>query len=75
MTPHISSLGMVLCNTRLNAIKTHGRYGAVNTSRPRKLNLVSGFLRDHIYTKVLLRAGPRKGIETKGDSTRSIDVA
>jgi hypothetical protein len=41
MTPQISSLGTVLCNTKLNAIKTQGRYGAVNTSKPRKLSLVS----------------------------------
>ena len=75
MTPHISSLGIVLCITRLNAIKTHGRYGAVNTSNPKKLSLVSGFLRDQMYTKVLLRDGPRKGMDSNGESARRMDVA
>lgn len=68
----ISSFGIVPCNTRLNAINTHGRYGAVNTNRPKKLNLVSGFLLDHIYTRLLLRAEPRNSIERKGAAAMRI---
>ena len=56
-------------------MRTHGRYGAVKTSNPKKLNLVSGFRRDQIYTKLLLNAEPRKGIESMGESARRIDVA
>lgn len=44
-TPAISSLGTKPCNTSENAISTHGRYGAVKTSRPRKLSRVSGLRR------------------------------
>lgn len=47
-TPIISSFGTVPCNTKLNPINTHGRYGAVNTINPRKLNRVSGLRLDHI---------------------------
>lgn len=75
MTPQISSFGTVPCNTRLNAINTHGKYGAVKTSKPRKLNLVSGFLRDQMYTKLLLNAEPKNGIDNIGDRQRRIDVA
>lgn len=66
-TPMISSFGTVPCITRLNPIKTQGRYGAVKTSSPRKLSLVSGFRRDHMYTSVEDSGWPRKGIETSGD--------
>ncbi|KAH8683072.1 hypothetical protein BGZ60DRAFT_467432 [Tricladium varicosporioides] len=37
---------------KLNPINTHGRYGAVNTNNPKKLNRVSGFRLDQIYTSV-----------------------
>ena len=73
--PQISSFGTVLCITRLNAISTSGRYGAVNTNRPKKLSLVSGLRRAHMYTRVLLNAGPRKGIEKMGEITRRMLVA
>lgn len=43
--PHISSLGTVPCITTLKPSSTHGRYGALNTSSPKKLSMVSGFLR------------------------------
>ena len=73
ITPQISSFGTVPCNTKLNAIKTHGRYGAVNTSNPRKLNLVSGFLLLHMYTKELDKADPRKGMLSIGErASRSV---
>jgi len=75
ITPQISSFGTLPCNTKLNAISTHGKYGAVKTSSPKKLNLVSGFLRDHIYTKLLLNADPRKGIDRRGERHSRIDVA
>ena len=67
ITPQISSFGTVPCSTKLNAIKTHGRYGAVNTSNPRKLNLVSGFLLLQIYTRLLDNAEPRNGMLSIGD--------
>ncbi len=66
-TPMISSLGTDPCITRLNPINTQGKYGAVKTSNPRKLNRVSGFRRDHMYTSVEDNGWPRKGIETSGD--------
>lgn len=75
ITPQISSLGTVPCSTRLNAINTHGRYGAVNTSNPRNDSRVSGFRRDHMYTSELERAEPRKGIERRGESRRRSAVA
>ncbi len=50
------------CINRLNAINTHGRYGAVNTSSPRNDSRVSGFRRDQIYTSVLESALPRNGM-------------
>lgn len=75
ITPQISSFGTLPCNTKLNAINTHGRYGAVNTSSPKKLNRVSGFLRDHIYTKLLLSADPRNGMDRRGERQRRIEVA
>ena len=75
MTPHISSFGTVPCSTRLKAIKTHGRYGAVNTSSPRKESLVSGFRRLHMYTNVELSAEPRKGMESSGERQRREAVA
>ena len=75
MTPQISSFGTVPCSTRLKAIKTHGRYGAVNTSSPRKESLVSGFRLLHMYTSVELRAEPRKGMESSGERQRREAVA
>ena len=45
MTPQISSFGIVPCRTSEKAIRTHGKYGAVKTSRPRKLRRVSGLRR------------------------------
>ena len=67
ITPQISSFGTVPCNTKLNAISTHGRYGAVNTSSPRNDRRVSGFRRDHMYTRLELKAEPRNGIERSGE--------
>ena len=75
MTPQISSLGTVPCNTKLNAIKTHGRYGAVNTSNPKKLSLVSGFLLLHMYTNELDNADPKKGMLSMGERARRRVVA
>jgi hypothetical protein len=66
-TPIISSFGMVPCRIRLNPINTHGRYGAVKTSNPKKLNRVSGFRLDQMYTSVDDNGCPRKGIDTRGD--------
>lgn len=66
-TPMISSLGMLPWSVRLNPISTQGKYGAVNTSRPRKLSLVSGLRRDQIYTRVEESGCPRKGIDTSGE--------
>lgn len=74
-TPIISSRGIVPCITRLNVMRTHGKYGAVNTSRPRKLNRVSGLRRDQMYTKVEERGWPRNGIDTSGDRTMRLVVA
>jgi hypothetical protein len=56
------------------AIKTHGRYGAVNTRTPRKLRRVSGFLRDQMYTRVLDSADPRNGMEVVRELRASSDV-
>ena len=75
ITPQISSFGTLPCSTKLNAINTHGRYGAVKTSSPKKLNLVSGFLLDHMYTKLLLNADPRKGMDRRGERQRRMEVA
>jgi hypothetical protein len=63
----ISSFGIVPCNTRLKPIRTQGKYGAVKEIRPMKLSLVSGFLRDQMYTSVEESGWPRKGMETSGD--------
>lgn len=75
ITPHISSFGTVPCRTKLNAISTHGRYGAVNTSKPKKLRRVSGFRRDQMYTKLLLNAEPRNGMLSIGESASRSVVA
>ena len=75
MTPQISSFGTIPCSNRLKPINTHGKYGAVNTKRPKKLSLVSGFLLDHMYTSELLRAEPRKGIDSRGLRQRRTEVA
>ena len=56
-------------------MRTQGKYGAVKTRRPRKLNLVSGFLLDQMYTRELLRAEPKKGMESIGLRQRRVDVA
>lgn len=74
-TPQISSFGTVPCNTKLNAISTHGKYGAVNTSSPKKLSLVSGFRLLQMYTRLLLSAEPRNGIDSRGERTSKIEVA
>ena len=74
-TPIISSLGTVPCMTRLKPIRTHGRYGAPKTSSPRKLNLVSGFRRDQMYTKVDDNGWPRNGMETRGDRAMRLAMA
>jgi len=66
-TPIISSFGMVPWSAKLKAIKTHGRYGAVKTNRPKKLKRVSGFRLDQMYTKVEDKGWPRNGIETRGE--------
>jgi len=47
-TPIISSLGIVPWSAKLKAINTQGRYGAVKTNRPKKLNRVSGFRLDQM---------------------------
>lgn len=73
--PQISSFGTVLCITRLNANSTHGKYGALKTSNPKKLNIVSGFLRLQIYTIVLLSAVPRNAMENIGAmQSRRVDA-
>jgi hypothetical protein len=63
----ISSLGIDPCMKRLKAMRTHGKYGAVNTRSPRKLNLVSGLRRDQMYTRVDESGWPRNGMDTRGD--------
>lgn len=55
---------------RLKASRTHGKYGALNTSNPRKLNSVSGFFRLQMYMRVLLSADPRKAMENMGAMQR-----
>ena len=75
ITPQISSLGTLPCSIKLKPMRTHGKYGAVKTKRPKKLSLVSGFLLDQIYTSELLRAEPRKGIESMGLRHKRIEVA
>jgi hypothetical protein len=47
----------------------------VKTNNPKKLSLVSRFRLDQMYTSVLLRAEPRKGIENIGERQRRILVA
>lgn len=56
-------------------MSTQGKYGAVNTNRPKKLSLVSGLRLLQMYTKLLLSAEPRKGMESKGERTSKIVVA
>jgi hypothetical protein len=68
--PHISSLGTVPCMISEKASSTQGRYGALKTSRPRKLRSVSGFFRLQIYMRVLLSAEPRKAMENMGAMQR-----
>lgn len=51
-------------------MSTQGRYGAVNTIRPKMLRRVSGFRRDQMYTRVDDSGCPRNGIETSGERTR-----
>ncbi len=70
MTPQISSFGTVPCNTKLNPINTHGNHGAVKTNSPRNDRRVSGLRRPQIYTNVLLRPEPRKGMPSSGDNKR-----
>ena len=48
-------------------MRTHGRYGAVKTIRPKKLSLVSGFLLLQMYTRELDSALPRKGMLRRGE--------
>jgi hypothetical protein len=74
-TPSISSFGTTPCNIRLKPIKTHGRYGAVKTNNPKKLNLVSGLRLAHMYTRVEESGWPMNGIETKGERQRRHVVA
>jgi hypothetical protein len=68
--PHISSFGTVPCIIKEKERSTHGRYGALKTSNPRKLSNVSGFFRLQIYMSVLLRADPRKAMENMGAMQR-----
>lgn len=68
-------MGTVPCTIRLKAINTQGRYGAVKTKRPRKLSLVSGFLRPQIYTRLEESEEPKNGSDRKGDAMRRADVA
>jgi hypothetical protein len=65
---------MLPCINKLNPIRTHGRYGAVKTSRPRKLRRVSGFRRDQMYTSTLDRDEPRNGIDVVSELNASSDV-
>jgi len=74
-TPMISSLGTVPCSTRLNPISTHGRYGAVKTSNPKKDRRVSGLRRDQMYTKVEESGWPRNGIDTSGERQMRLPIA
>lgn len=69
-TPQISSLGTLPCTAKLNAMSTHGNHGALKTSNPRKLSIVSGFRRLHMYTSTEESAVPRKAIEKTGASAR-----
>ena len=62
MTPQISSFGTVPCKTKLNPIRTHGKYGALKTNSPKKLSLTDGFLRDQMYTIEKASGEPRNGI-------------
>ena len=48
---------------RLNPISTHGRYGALNTNRPRNASRVSGLRRDQMYTSVWERLWPKNGTQ------------
>ena len=75
ITPQISSLGTLPCSIKLKPMRTHGKYGAVKTKRPKKLSLVSGFLLDQMYTRELLRAEPRNGMESMGLRHSRIEVA
>jgi hypothetical protein len=68
--PHISSFGTVPCMIKLKHRSTQGRYGALNTSSPKKLSKVSGFLRLQMYMRVLLRAEPRNAMENMGAMQR-----
>lgn len=56
-------------------MSTKGRYGAVNTSNPRKLSLVSGFFRPQMYTRLAEREEPRNGKDRNGEARSSMDVA
>lgn len=60
---------------RLNPIRTHGRYGAENTSSPRKLSCVSGLRLDQMYTSVDESGWPRKGSDTSGDKAIRLTIA
>jgi hypothetical protein len=53
------------------ASSTQGRYGALKTSRPRKLSIVSGFFLLQMYMRVLDSAEPRKAMENMGAMQRS----
>jgi hypothetical protein len=73
--PHISSFGTVPCMMSEKHNSTHGRYGALNTSNPRKLSNVSGFFRLHMYMSVLLSADPRNAMENMGAMHKRSDDA
>lgn len=60
MIPMKSPVGKLLNNKRENPNKTHGRYGAVKTNRPKKLTRTSGFFCDHRYTSINVRGEPKK---------------
>lgn len=41
--PASSSFGTLPCTINENINSTHGKYGALNTTNPKKLSIVSGF--------------------------------
>jgi hypothetical protein len=61
-----------LFNNNENPSNTQGKNGALNTNNPIKFNLINGFLRDHIYTKVNASEYPRNGTLDSGDKIYTI---
>ena len=65
----MSLIGKLLFSNNENPSNTQGKYGAPNTNNPIKFNLIKGFLRDHIYTKVNASEYPRNGTLDSGDKS------